>query len=512
MPSIDRAFKDKRLFAAGLGDLNTWLTWLTILCAAFAVPLSAQQLQTFAQISGGRLPPSKVVRELWVVAGRRSGKSRIAALIAIFLALFIPRRVAPGERPMVLVIAGSIDQAATVFEYVKGFLDASGALAKEVVSIKRHEILLRNGITVAVHSNSFRTVRGRTLIGCVFDETAWWRDESSASPDIEMYRSILPSLVTQRGMLVAISSPYRKIGLLHQKHRDFFGQNNDEVLVVQGASKLFNPSLDDAAIAQQRLADPTAAPSEWDALFRTDISSFLDDALIDGAVEHGRPLELPPRATGYYRAFCDASGGTGNDSYTVSIGHKQDGQFVIDVIRGTPPGQKFDPVEVTKSYAALCREYRCYSVSGDYYGAEWVASAWRNTGVTYIKSELPKSQLYLECIPLFTRGLVRLPDHAKLLRELRLLERHTHRSGKDTVDHPRNGSDDYANSVCGCLRGLAAVLGAAERYRMFDVNFVDEDAPQQPAAQPEPPRCDDQWWRSMPRSTEKIPAVSRYRF
>jgi hypothetical protein len=43
---------------------------------------------------------------------------------------------------------------------------------------------------------------------------------------------------------------------------------------------------------------------------------------------------------------------------------------------------------------------------------------------------------------LFARGLVRLPDHARLLRELRLLERHTHRSGKDTVNHGRNGSDD----------------------------------------------------------------------
>ena len=57
----------------------------------------------------------------------------------------------------------------------------------------------------------------------------------------------------------------------------------------------------------------------------------------------------------------------------------------------------------------------------------------------------------MEVIPLFARGLVRLPDHAKLLRELRLLERHTHRSGRDTVDHPKNGRDDHANSVCGAL-------------------------------------------------------------
>src|SRR5215831_4986971 len=58
-------------------------------------------------------------------------------------------------------------------------------------------------------------------------------------------------------------------------------------------------------------------------------------------------------------------------------------------------------------------------------------------------------------LPVFTRGLARLPNYARLIRELRLLERRTHRSGKDTVEHPRNGHDDHANVVCGVLSLLA---------------------------------------------------------
>ena len=50
--------------------------------------------------------------------------------------------------------------------------------------------------------------------------------------------------------------------------------------------------------------------------------------------------------------------------------------------------------------------------------------------MSYLRSELLKSQIYMEVVRLFTRGLVRLPDHARLLRELRLLERRTHRGGK----------------------------------------------------------------------------------
>jgi hypothetical protein len=450
---IDRALLDRRMLGIGFDDLSTWRTWIAVLKAAFGLPLNQQQRETFNAVAGARTTPAQRVRELWCVAGRRSGKSRMAAAIAIYLALFQKYRLAIGERGMVLVIAGTVDQANTVFGYVRGFLEASLTLAKEIANIKRYEIELKNGIVIAVHSNSFRTVRGRTLVACVFDEVSFWKDETSATPDVEMYRAILPALATTRGMLIGISTPYRKFGLLHQKHRDHFGIDDDGVLVVQGASKTFNPSLDDAVIAAQRAADPASADAEWDALFRTDIGAFLDDELIDRAVEHDRPLELSPQDGVVYQAFTDASGGVGSDAYTVSVGHKTGDRVITDVCRGT--AGKFDPQEVTRQYAALLRECRINKVTGDAYGAEWVAAAWRDCGFEYTRSPLPKSQIYLECIPLFARGLVVLPDHAKLLRELRLLERHTHRSGKDSVDHPRNGHDDHANAVCGVLHLLS---------------------------------------------------------
>ena len=47
---------------------------------------------------------------------------------------------------------------------------------------------------------------------------------------------------------------------------------------------------------------------------------------------------------------------------------------------------------------------------------------------------------------------IELPDHKKLIDELRRLERRRGRSGKDTIDHPAyGGSDDVANSVAGAV-------------------------------------------------------------
>jgi hypothetical protein len=245
-------------------------------------------------------------------------------------------------------------------------------------------------------------------------------------------------------------------------------------LVVQGSTLQFNKTLDEAAIAAQQAADPAASATEWSGGFRDDIAGYLDDELIEAAIEYGRPLELPPRP-GYasYMAFSDSAGGVGADSYTLSIGHKEGDTFVIDVIRGT--AGKFDPAAVTRDYAKLLKEYGCHSVTGDYYAAEWQGGCWTECNVAYARSPLNKSQIYLETIPLFARRLVRLPEHRTLLRELRLLERRTHSGGKDVVDHPRGGHDDYANAACGALRKLSNYLGYDQTYGGFNDDADDKD-------------------------------------
>jgi hypothetical protein len=451
--SIDEALTDPHLLGAALeSDIAPWQTWRVALKGAFGLPLNDQERAIFSAIAGGRNPPARRVRELWCIVGRKGGKSKIAGACAAYFALFVPHRLSPGEKGLVLVLAASRDQAVVVFDYIRGYLEASPVLAQEVLEVTRTEIRLRNGVTIAVHANSYRTVRGRTLLACVFDETAFWRSEDSAVPDREVYTAVLPTMMMTGGMLISISTPYRKLGLLHQKWRDHYGQDDDDVLVVQGASSTFNPLLTDEIIAAQRAADPEGAGSELDACFRIDISALFDDPLLDQATDHGRPLELPPLGARRYFAFTDASGGR-RDHYTVAVGHKEGKRCVIDLVRGTAP--PFDPTAVTQEYARLLKDYRVARVTGDNFAQEWVSGAWRSCGIAYDRSDLVRSDIYLECLPAFTRGLVVLPDHARLLRELRLLERRTHRSGRDTVDHGRHGSDDYANAVCGVLRLLS---------------------------------------------------------
>ena len=154
--TIDVAMRDDRLLGAALGNTASWSTWIAVLKAAFALGLTDEQRELFASVAGQRMPPRDRVRELWCLCGRRAGKSRIAALVAVYIALFVPVKLAPGERGAVLVLANGIDQAGLVFSYAKAFITESPVLRREIVSVTKSEIRLRNGTTIAVHANSFR--------------------------------------------------------------------------------------------------------------------------------------------------------------------------------------------------------------------------------------------------------------------------------------------------------------------------------------------------------------------
>jgi hypothetical protein len=191
-------------------------------------------------------------------------------------------------------------------------------------------------------------------------------------------------------------------------------------------------------------------------------AAFLDDATIESCIDHGRPLEIPPRPGVHYRAFIDPSGGR-HDHFMLCIGHKEGSNFfVADVIRGRAP--PFDPQSVVDEYVGLLRDYRIGTVTGDNYSAEWAASAFAKAGIRYQRSERNKSELYLEALPQFMRQAISIPDHPKLIRELRLLERRTSRMGRDMVDHGKNGWDDYANALCGAL-------GSLTKYGSYDVSL-----------------------------------------
>jgi hypothetical protein len=88
-------------------------------------------------------------------------------------------------------------------------------------------------------------------------------------------------------------------------------------------------------------------------------------------------------------------------------------------------------------------------VTGDRFAGEWPREAYRAHGLTYDVAPKAKSDYYLALAAHVNGGRLELPDDARLLRELRLLERHRAPSGRDRVDAPRGEHEDRANAVAG---------------------------------------------------------------
>ena len=140
---ILRAIDDPALFRPWFPDRSSWAAWRAVLAAAFALPLTDEQLEVFKRLTGRSEAPQSAAKELWVVAGRRSGKTLVGALLAVYLAVF--RNHAPhlqkGEMATILIIAVDRKQARLALRGYPGQPELRAGGAKEQVT-SRLELLL----------------------------------------------------------------------------------------------------------------------------------------------------------------------------------------------------------------------------------------------------------------------------------------------------------------------------------------------------------------------------------
>ncbi|HUK37140.1 MAG TPA: terminase family protein [Vicinamibacterales bacterium] len=438
----------KQFFA---GD--TWLAWDVFLAAIFGLPMGDAHAAIFRRCTGRQTLPTSSAREAWMIVGRRGGKSRIAALLAAFVAAFKRHRLAPGERGVVMIIAADRRQARVVFRYVRALFE-SPMLATLVERSTKEAVYLSNGVIVEVHTASFKAVRGYTVLAAILDEIAFWStDEAAANPDSEILAALRPAMATAVDpLLVALSSPYAKRGALWDAHRKHFGQDSDPVLVWQADTLTMNPGVPQGVIDDAYTEDDARARAEYGAIFRNDIESYLSREVIDACVTPG--CRQRPRLPGiHYRGFVDFAGGSGGDSATAAIAHiePRDGKSVrlLDAILEIKP--PFSPEVACQQIAALLKAYGVSRAAADRWGGQFPVEQMKKHGVHLEVSPKTKSEIYLDAAPLINSGLVELLDQPRLLGQLAGLERKTGRGGRDSVDHGPAGHDDAINSALGAL-------------------------------------------------------------
>jgi hypothetical protein len=453
------AIHDAKLFGHAFHDTATWQPWLTVLKALFGLDLDDDDLDRFALHTGRSEPNPDGYRESWLICGRRSGKSRILATIAIFVACFKDWRphLAAGEKAHVFVLARDRAQAKQIFNFALGLLEGSPILATQIVNKTQEAIELRNRVIVEIHASNFRAVRGRTIVCALLDEIAFWMaDETSANPDVEVLNAIRPSLATVPGsMLLAASSPYARKGALWKAFDRHYGKDDSAPLVWRAPTRAMNATVPQEFIDEQLAEDEAANRAEYYAVFRSDVERFITLETVRACV--GNYVVRHPVSGQKYYAFTDPSGGS-SDAWTLAIAHRERDEIHVDAVFGRAP--PFSPQAVVAEFAGILREYRIGRVTGDRFAGEFPRELFRRLGIEYWTAKKTRSELYLELLPLLNGGRITIPDDDKTIKQLVSLERNVTRQ-REQIDHPRGQHDDLCNSLAGAahLCSDAQIIG-----------------------------------------------------
>src|SRR3984893_9180590 len=212
-----------------------------------------------------------------------------------------------------------------------------------------------------------------------------------------------------------------------------------------------NPRIPADIIAEAYESDPQAADAEYGANFRSDIADYISREAIDEVTMHGR-RELPPMPGVTTQAFADPSGGI-SDSFAMPVAHIDAGAIcVLDSL--TEIKAPFDPEQAVVECTAVLKRYGITRVVSDRFAGLWHAARFKENGILLEQSARPKSDLYIDLLPLVNSRRIELLDNPRLANQLCGLERRTARSGRDSVDHGPGQHDDLANVVAGVLTML----------------------------------------------------------
>jgi hypothetical protein len=449
------AMRDPQLLGGPFTSASFW-TWHAVAKILSGEVLDDREAALFRQCTGRTRLPSGPAYRMIVLVGRRGGKDRFLSSVAVHrAALTADWRVimSAGEQAVVLLLGADRKQAGILRRYCEGLLRAP-LLAREVVRTTDDLIEFRNGAALEIATNDARLVRGRSAVAVLGSECCYWRtDEVSASSDEEVVAAAEPSMAMcpDGGLLLLGSSVYRRRGFMFRKWKELHGNDDADDICWVAPSALMNPALPGKVVDRALANDVMRARGEFLSEWRDDLANYVPRELIEAAIDR-HVVVRPPDPRRRYVSFVDASSGLG-DSFAAAIAHREGDLVILDAL--VEVSAPFDTAQATCTVAMTLRSYRCTDTMGDDYARGWVVREFARHGITFKPrpAGMDRSALYLEVLPAFSAGRVRLVDNAKLVSQFCALERRVMSGGRDRVDHSvRSGHhDDLSNVAAGVI-------------------------------------------------------------
>jgi hypothetical protein len=429
----------------------------------FGVELTPMQRELLASVEADDL------LHVWAL-GRRSGKSLLGALIALWFSLLRPELaelVRRRERRYSVCVATNLRQSRIFVEQARSIVEGSPILSGLVESASDDELRFVNRTVLAAFPCTARGGRGWAVQCLLLDEAAHMLDSDGNQAAAPVYRAMRPS-VGQFGpaarVLVA-SSPFGIDGWFADVFHTVEKGDVAGAVCARHSTLEMRPDLEMAGLEQERLLDPEGYRAEYLAEFVAAGGAFMDASRVAAAVT--RDGELPPGevaepVAGFDPAFESDSSGlsiVGRDRAD------RDGLRLVLARSWSPrPGAPLTPSVVLDEVAAICREHRVVEVATDQFSSSMVREHLERRGLRVVVAHTTpqsKSQMFVDLRERTYNGQLELYSQADLLAEVNRIETAT-TPGAASVRIRRLGSShgDLATSLAlACSRLKPAARG-----------------------------------------------------
>lgn len=424
---------------------------------------------------------AEVTRRIVVaVCGARGGKTYVfGALRLLHLALTVPiGMLAPGEVASAPLIAPDMDLATQALRYVQGAVLSVPALASMVIGkpdAAESIDIARDGriveIVVRSASGRGRTGRGRSLVGAVMEESGFFKDKDYAVNDEEIFQAITPRLLPG-AQLVISSTPWAQVGLLY----DLFTKNHpnpkcagvNETPRCEGTALAFHATtlrLRDTPfiremVKAEREINPENTAREYDAQFMSaDASTFFDPLTLAKCIDDSIEIPFLPEPGDEVASGADL-GFVKNSSALVVTHRRERNISVADIVEKKPQeGAALKPSEVVKEFADVIVKHHGSYLMADGHYKETAVEHLGSAGLGFLEAPSSPADAFIAVRAAMREDRVRLPNHPRLVRQLRETMSKRSSGGNLTIVLPRWKTGEHGDIAAAFVLAVYQAAG-----------------------------------------------------
>jgi hypothetical protein len=367
--------------------------------------------------------------EMVMVLGRRSGKSLLVTIIALYevyrlLCMGHPQKrysLLDFDEITILNVAKNESQSKTgIFSKLKPMVLSSPYLSANLgkaldlelrflTEYDKKENQRRTNLGLPLSEGTIRCLCGNSssagLVGgtnfvVILDEVAAMAGETvDSGVDYALYEDLSPTIATfgDDGKIVSLSNPKGPIGLLFDLYNN--RMMDPSTLILQLPTWLTNPSISKEWLDQQKAKDPISFPMQYGAIFgEASQSPFLPTEIVD-MMFFQRPVARTELAAPLVHYFAHADPAKNSDYYAFVIGHsvifpdKRPPHVIIDHIHYWAPvnNKPISSKKVIEYIIELNRIFRFAQVSFDSWNSQGAIEELLSAGVRAIERPFIKS-------------------------------------------------------------------------------------------------------------------------